>query len=64
MDESVERSLAKWPGVPAVFGWLGLDRRGNWLLKNPASGARERIGNAALNAFIARNYAHDDLGRW
>lgn len=64
MDESVERSLAKWPGVPAVFGWLGLDRRGNWLLKNPASGALERIGNAALSGFIARNYAHDDRGRW
>lgn len=64
MDESVERSLAKWPGVPAVYGWLALDRRGRWLLRSPASGAFERIGNAALNAFIARNYARDAEGRW
>lgn len=64
MDPGVERSLAKWPDVPAVFGWLALDRRGNWLLKNPASGGMERIGNAALNAFVSRNYACDALGRW
>lgn len=50
--------------MPAVFGWLALDRRGNWLLKNPASGVLERIGNAALNAFISRNYACDAHGRW
>ncbi|TMH99667.1 MAG: DUF2946 family protein, partial [Betaproteobacteria bacterium] len=29
MDELVARSLAKWPNVPAVYGWLALDRRGN-----------------------------------
>ena len=51
MDEVVARSLAKWPNVPAVYGWLALDRRGNWLIKG------ERIGNAALREFIARNYA-------
>src|SRR5258708_3980656 len=28
MDELVARSLAKWPNVPAVYGWLALDRRG------------------------------------
>ena len=50
--------MAKWPNVPAVYGWLALDRRGNWLIK------RETIGNAALNAFISRNYLHDDAGRW
>ena len=58
MDEIVARSLAKWPNVPAVFGWLSLDRRGNWLIKG------ERIGNAALRDFIARNYEADDRGRW
>jgi len=64
MDPGVERSLAKWPDVPDVFGWLALDRRGNWLLRNPSSDTMERIGNAALNAFISRNYAHDERGRW
>ncbi|OGA56675.1 MAG: hypothetical protein A3G81_23570 [Betaproteobacteria bacterium RIFCSPLOWO2_12_FULL_65_14] len=58
MDEIVARSLAKWPNVPAVYGWLALDRRGNWLIKG------ERIGNSALREFIARNYEADAHGRW
>jgi hypothetical protein len=58
MDEIVARSLARWPNVPAVYGWLELDRRGNWLIKG------ERIGNAALRDFIARNYEADERGRW
>jgi hypothetical protein len=58
MDEIVARSLAKWPNVPAVYGWLELDRRGNWLIKG------ERIGNAALREFIGRNYEADARGRW
>ena len=58
MDEIVARSLARWPNVPAVYGWLELDRRGNWLIKG------ERIGNAALREFIARNYEADARGRW
>jgi hypothetical protein len=58
MDEIVVRSLAKWPNVPAVYGWLDLDRRGNWRIKG------ERIGNRALREFIARNYAADESGCW
>jgi hypothetical protein len=58
MDEIVLRSMAKWPDVPDVYGWLSLDRRGNWLLQG------ERIGNAALREFISRNYAPDARGCW
>jgi hypothetical protein len=58
MDDLVTRSMAKWPDVPDVYGWLSLDRRGNWLLKG------ERIGNQALRDFISRNYTADDRGRW
>jgi len=58
MDEIVARSLAKWPNVPAVFGWLSLDRRGNFLIKG------EKIGNRALREFIGRNYEADTQGRW
>lgn len=58
MDEIVARSLAKWPNVPAVYGWLELDRRGNWLIKG------ERVANLALREFIARNYEPDERGRW
>ena len=58
MDPSVARSMAKWPNVPAVYGWLALDRRGNWRIKG------ERISNSALREFIARNYDADAQGRW
>ena len=58
MDDIVKQAMAKWPNVPAVFGWLALDRRGNWLLKG------ERISNAIISDFISRNYGHDTQGRW
>src|SRR3982750_861612 len=58
MDAVVSQAMAKWPNVPAVYGWLSLDRRGNWLIKG------ERITNHALREFIARNYEADDQGRW
>src|SRR5574341_2157878 len=65
MDEIVSRSMAKWPNVPDVFGWLMLDRRGNWLLRMKGDAQRfERIGNAAFREFIARNYQADARGRW
>jgi hypothetical protein len=58
------RGIARWPDVPAVYGWLALDRRGNWLLRQGDGGAFGRIGNAALRDFIARNYAADERGCW
>lgn len=58
MDEEVAKSLARWPNVPAVYGWLALDRRGHWLIKG------QRIGNTALREFIGRNYEADPQGRW
>lgn len=64
MDPQVLISLARWPDVPAVFGWLALDRRGNWLLRETADGRFGRIGNAALREFISRNYAADERGCW
>lgn len=58
MDAAVLRALAKWPDVPDVYGWLSLDRRGEWRIRG------ERIGNAALRSFIGRNYASDARGCW
>jgi Protein of unknown function (DUF2946) len=63
MDEIVIRGMLKWPDVPAVYGWLSLDRRGSWMIKN-VSGRFERIANPAVNEFIGRNYAADAQGRW
>ncbi|MCC7080672.1 MAG: DUF2946 family protein [Burkholderiales bacterium] len=58
MDDSVLRAMARWPNVPAAFGWLSLDMRGRWLLR------QERVGNARLIEFIGRNYGSDASGRW
>ena len=65
MDAAVARAMAKWPNVPAVYGWLGLDRRGTWLIRSAGATQRfERIANHALREFIARNYEADSAGRW
>lgn len=58
MDDQVLRGMAKWPNVPSVYGWLKLDRRGNWLLQG------EAITNAVVIEYIGRNYESDDSGRW
>lgn len=58
MDAWVERAMQRWPNVPALFGWLGLDRRGRWLIKG------EPITHPRIIATINRNYAADAQGRW
>ncbi|WP_332670244.1 DUF2946 family protein [Aromatoleum sp.] len=51
-------TAAKWPGVPASYGWLSLDRRGNWRLQG------KPVTHAGLVAFLNRNYGSDSSGRW
>jgi hypothetical protein len=58
MDDLVLRGMAKWPDVPAVYGWLALNRRGQWLIKG------ELVSNPVIADFIGRNYEHDEDGRW
>ena len=58
MDDIVKQAMAKWPNVPSVYGWLGLDRRGRWLIKGSP------VANPAITDFINRNYEHDAQGRW
>lgn len=68
MDEQVLRSLIKWPNVPHCFGWLALDRRGQWRMRDEFAQANQLAGSViqhtALNEFISRNYACDYLGRY
>jgi len=68
MDEQVLRSLIKWPNIPHCFGWLALDRRGQWRMRDEFAQANKLAGSviqhAALNEFISRNYACDALGRY
>lgn len=72
MDEIVRAAMAKWPQVPHCRGWLGLDARGDWWLRDEltqAAGAfpkhkGSRIEHIGLREFICRNYAADDDGAW
>ena len=53
MDDIVKAAMARWPNVPAVYGWLELTSRGEWKIKG------EPIDNAAIREFIGRNYTND-----
>lgn len=78
MDDIVKAALAKWPHVPACFGWLGLDARGQWFMRDdrtqaagpfagPGSSAASRgalLRHDKLIDFIGRNYEADETGRW
>ncbi|MBU6487876.1 MAG: DUF2946 family protein [Burkholderiales bacterium] len=68
MDDIVKAALAKWPNVPHCTGWLLLDRRGEWRMRDEAAQTRGELGtpirHAALRSFIERNYECDDAGRW
>lgn len=72
MDEIVKQALQKWPNVPDCRGWLGLDMRGQWWLRDAqtqAMGAFPQskgslVEHAKLLAFIGRNYEVDAQGLW
>ena len=76
MDDIVRQAMAKWPHVPNCYGWLGLDERGHWYLRDdPAqacgsfqsgvSGAKgSLLHHEKLIEFIHRNYAADSTGAW
>jgi hypothetical protein len=76
MDDIVKQAMAKWPDVPDCYGWLGLDARGNWYMRDAqaqalggfASGVPGAKGSllqhAKLIEFIQRNYAKDAAGQW
>lgn len=64
--------MARWPDVPAVAGWLRLDRRGGWHLIDRGHPGFDPVRDAAgspitsppITDFIARNYGGDASGRW
>ena len=72
MDEIVKAALLKWPDVPHCHGWLALDARGHWYVRDDriqAAGPFPQIkgslvAHEKLLAFIHRNYTHDDCGAW
>lgn len=60
MDEDVIKAMARWPNVPAAYGWLSLDARGRWRLHPAgdaaAGGPGEPIDHPGVQAFMNRNY--------
>lgn len=68
MDNIVKQAMEKWPNVPHCHGWLALDARGNWRMRNEQAQRQnlpgEKITQPALIGFIQRNYTHDATGRW
>jgi hypothetical protein len=72
MDDIVRQAIAKWPNVPHCFGWLGLDARGNWYMRDDAVQAAgpfpqskgSLLRHEKLIDFIQRNYEHDAAGQW
>lgn len=68
MDAIVGQALAKWPNVPHCYGWLALDARGNWRMRNEHAQAHDlpgdKITQPTLRGFINRNYTSDEQGRW
>ncbi|WP_295855080.1 DUF2946 family protein [uncultured Xylophilus sp.] len=72
MDDIVKQAMAKWPNVPACYGWLGLDARGDWYMRDDAVQAAgpfpqsrgSRLQHTKLVDFIGRNYACDAQGGW
>jgi hypothetical protein len=72
MDDIVRQALKKWPNVPHCYGWLALDARGDWYMRDdriqhvgPFPQVKgSRIQHEKLREFIERNYLHDDEGSW
>lgn len=80
MDDIVKAAMAKWPHVPHCYGWLGLDARGRWFMRDDATQAEgpfacesgedctvakgSMLLHDKLIEFIHRNYSSDAAGCW
>ncbi|CAN5203918.1 DUF2946 family protein [soil metagenome] len=70
MDEIVKAALRKWPNVPDCYGWLALDARGDWYMRDERIQAAgpfpqvkgSRVNHEKLREFIERNYLIDASG--
>ena len=72
MDEIVKAALKKWPTVPHCYGWLALDARGQWFMRDERiqrAGPFPRVKGSVIRhdkllEFIHRNYECDAQGCW
>lgn len=61
MDPQTLVAMARWPNLPACYGWLTLDPRGQWRV---GEGAGEPVRHAGLADYLNRNYAANERGEW
>jgi hypothetical protein len=76
MDDIVRQAMDKWPNVPDCYGWLGLDSRGQWWMRDDKAQAQGYFQSGVQGAkgsllrheklidFIHRNYEKDSQGCW
>jgi hypothetical protein len=74
MDDIVKPRCASGPTCRTAYGWLALDARGDWYMRDDriqapggfASGSRAAASllHDKLLGFIHRNYAADEAGQW
>lgn len=76
MDDLVRQAMLKWPHVPDCYGWLGLDSRGRWYMRDdrvqqsgPFQSGQEgakgsELRHEKLIDFIHRNFDADSNGCW
>jgi Protein of unknown function (DUF2946) len=76
MDDMVLQAMSKWPNVPDCYGWLGLDSRGHWCMRDDRvqllgafqsglAGAKGSVlRHEKLIEFIHRNYEVNAQGCW
>ena len=76
MDDLVIKAMVKWPNVPDCYGWLGLDARGRWFMRDDAAQLAGDFASGSLLAkgselkheklihFIERNYCENTDGEW
>lgn len=78
VDDIVRQAMRKWPNVPACWGWLALDARGDWYMRDEAAqragpfagpdatraSKGSRLEHDGLKSFIGRNYQADERGAW
>ncbi|MDB5744448.1 MAG: hypothetical protein JWR68_2763 [Polaromonas sp.] len=68
MDDIVRQAIARWPNVPDCYGWLGLDARGNWYMRDdkaqaagPFAPMAENPGGASQTASKGSLLQHEKL---
>ena len=58
LDPRTLAAMSRWPNVPECYGWLHLDRAGQWFLNG------EPVRQKALTGHFNNHYLMDECGAW